>query len=180
MSKILGIFLNFIEEYQSRVTFFVFWVFLIISILNHIITKMVPDFGQLTTTPIPKINNFPWVCWFLGRNLSNFVSPDLKLHDRIAVIGKTGKTAVLPRFYGKELGCGRRGDLVCLSRIYGCDPGNYLDIASLASNKAKTIKSTLLSHYFYMNASLKKQKSCQPKVSREQSNERQDRFVSHK
>ena len=29
----------------------------------------------------PKFNNFLWVCWFLGKNLSNFVSLDLKLHN---------------------------------------------------------------------------------------------------
>ena len=26
-------------------------------------------------------NNFLWVCWFLGKNLSNFVSPVWKLHN---------------------------------------------------------------------------------------------------
>ena len=29
-----------------------------------------------------KFNNFLWVCWFLSKNLSNFVSPDLKIHNR--------------------------------------------------------------------------------------------------
>ena len=28
-----------------------------------------------------KFNNFLWVCWFLGKNLSNFVSPVWKLHN---------------------------------------------------------------------------------------------------
>ena len=27
------------------------------------------------------LNNFFWVCWFLGKNLSNFVSPVWKLHN---------------------------------------------------------------------------------------------------
>ena len=29
-----------------------------------------------------KFNNFLWVCWFLGKNLSNFVSLPWKLHNR--------------------------------------------------------------------------------------------------
>ena len=29
-----------------------------------------------------KFNNFLWVCWFYGKNLYDFVSPDLKLHNR--------------------------------------------------------------------------------------------------
>ena len=29
-----------------------------------------------------KSNNFIWVCWFLGKNVSNFVSLDLKLHNQ--------------------------------------------------------------------------------------------------
>ena len=28
-----------------------------------------------------KFNNFLWVCWFLGKNLSNFVFPVWKLHN---------------------------------------------------------------------------------------------------
>ena len=28
-----------------------------------------------------KFNDFLWVCWFLGKNLSNFVSPVWKLHN---------------------------------------------------------------------------------------------------
>ena len=28
-----------------------------------------------------KFNNLVWVCWFLGKNLSNFVCPNWKLHN---------------------------------------------------------------------------------------------------
>ena len=28
-----------------------------------------------------KFNHFPWVCWFLGKNLSKFVPPVWKLHN---------------------------------------------------------------------------------------------------
>ena len=36
----------------------------------------------MTPPQFSKFNNFLWVCWFLGNNLLNFVSPDLKLHNR--------------------------------------------------------------------------------------------------
>ena len=32
-------------------------------------------------TQFSKFNNFLWVCWFLGKNLSNFVPPVWKLHN---------------------------------------------------------------------------------------------------
>ena len=38
-------------------------------------------FWHLPIIPIPKFNNFLWVCWFLDKNLSNFVSPVWKLHN---------------------------------------------------------------------------------------------------
>ena len=61
MSKIIRIFLNFffIEEYQFRSTFFVIDIFLIKSILNHFITKMMPYFWQLAINPKLKIQYFP-------------------------------------------------------------------------------------------------------------------------
>ena len=36
--------------------------------------------GSLPLTQFLKFNNFLWVCWFLGKNLSNFVPPAWKLH----------------------------------------------------------------------------------------------------
>ena len=33
-----------------------------------------------------KFKNFLWVCWFLGKNLSNFIYPVLKLHTRIVIM----------------------------------------------------------------------------------------------
>ena len=32
-------------------------------------------------TQFSKLNNFLWVCWFLGKNLSNFVPSDWKLYN---------------------------------------------------------------------------------------------------
>ena len=40
--------------------------------------------GLFDTSPLhqfSKFNNFLWVCWFLGKNISFFVSPDFKLHN---------------------------------------------------------------------------------------------------
>ena len=46
--------------------------------------KRLGDFALFDTSPLTqfsKFNNFLWVCWFLGKNLSNFVPPVLKLHN---------------------------------------------------------------------------------------------------
>ena len=42
------------------------------------------DFALFDTSPLiqfSKFNNFLWVCWFLRKNLSNFVPPVWKLHN---------------------------------------------------------------------------------------------------
>ena len=42
------------------------------------------DFALFDTSPLvqfSKFKNFPWVCWFLGKNLSNFIYPVWKLHN---------------------------------------------------------------------------------------------------
>ena len=46
--------------------------------------KRLGDFALFDTSPLvqfSKFNNFLLVCWFLGKNLSNFVPPVWKLHD---------------------------------------------------------------------------------------------------
>ena len=53
------------------------WKIKIISFKNS-------DFACYWGSPLvqfSKYNDFLCVCWFLGKNLSNFVSPDLKLHN---------------------------------------------------------------------------------------------------
>ena len=45
--------------------------------------KRLGDFALFDTSPLTqfsKFNNFLWVCWFLGKNLSNFVPPVWNLH----------------------------------------------------------------------------------------------------
>ena len=42
------------------------------------------DFALFGTSPLvqfSKFKKFLWVCWFLGKNLSNFVPPVWKLHN---------------------------------------------------------------------------------------------------
>ena len=38
-------------------------------------------FDSSPLTQFLKFNNFLWVCWFLGKNLSNFVPPNWKLYN---------------------------------------------------------------------------------------------------
>ena len=40
----------------------------------------------MPTTKFSKFNNLLWECWFLGKNISDFVPPVWKLHNRIAII----------------------------------------------------------------------------------------------
>ena len=49
--------------------------------LITLLSKMIPNFWHLPLTQFSKFNNFLWVCWFLGKNLSNFVFPVWKLHN---------------------------------------------------------------------------------------------------
>ena len=46
--------------------------------------KRLGDFALFDTSPLTqfsKFDNFLWVCWFLGKNLSNFVPFIWKLHN---------------------------------------------------------------------------------------------------
>ena len=46
--------------------------------------KRLGDFALFDTSPLTQFsefNNFLWVCWFWGKNLSNFVPPVWKLHN---------------------------------------------------------------------------------------------------
>jgi hypothetical protein len=70
--------LFFINENQFRSTLFVTDIFWWNQFLEFFITKMMPYFWQLQNS---KFNNFLWVCWFLCKNLSNFVPPNWKLHN---------------------------------------------------------------------------------------------------
>ena len=48
------------------------------------LTSKVKFWDIFDTSPpmkFSKFNDFLWVCWFLDKNLSNFVSPDLNLHN---------------------------------------------------------------------------------------------------
>jgi len=86
--EIIRIFLIFffIEEYRFRSTFFVIWHFLITSIFKTLyFLKWCPIFDSSPLSQSSKVNNFLWVCWFLGKNLSSFVPPFEKSTTRIAI-----------------------------------------------------------------------------------------------
>ena len=71
-----------IVEYEFRSTFFVIDIFFITLIFKSLyFLKWYPIFDTSTLTQFSKFNNFLWVCWFLGKNLSNFVPPVWKLHN---------------------------------------------------------------------------------------------------
>ena len=68
--NILGI------QYAGYSIFFT-WKIKIINFKNS-------DFCKLLRLPLvqfSKLKNFLWVCWFLGKNLSNFRTPFWKLHN---------------------------------------------------------------------------------------------------
>ena len=60
------------------------------------------------TSQFSKFNHFPWVCWFVGKNLSNFVPPAWKLHNPYCHIKRHSLTSLreelgeLKEAYGKE------------------------------------------------------------------------------
>ena len=60
----------FIEEYKIRGTFITLFC------------KMIPNFDRSPQLQFSKFYNFLWVCWFLTKNLSDFVSLSWKLHNR--------------------------------------------------------------------------------------------------
>ena len=62
--------------------------------------KRLGDFALFDTSPLTqfsKFNNFLWVCWFLSKNLSNFLPPVWKLHYPYChnLHGKINSSAVL-------------------------------------------------------------------------------------
>ena len=59
---------------------FCYWHFLIASIFESLyFLKWCLIFDISPLTQFSKFNDFLWVCWFLGKNLSDFVSPACKL-----------------------------------------------------------------------------------------------------
>ena len=69
-SKIIQIFLNF---FHWRISIFKSLYFL----------KWCPIFDTSPWTQFSKFNNFLWVCWFLGKNLSNSTPPSLKTRQPV-------------------------------------------------------------------------------------------------
>ena len=56
--------------------------FLITSIFKSLyLLKWCPILDTSPLHQFSEFNNFLWVCWFLGKNLFNFVPPDWKPHN---------------------------------------------------------------------------------------------------
>ena len=65
------------------------------------IFRVLLAFSQLAINPKLKIWSFLWVCWFLGTNLSNFVSPVWKFHNPYCHIERDAVTG-LPKTSDKK------------------------------------------------------------------------------
>ena len=70
--------------------------------------KRLGDFALFDTSPLTqfsKFNHFLWVCWFLGKNLSNFVPPAWKPHNPYCHNGHlSGKLSIFLRGYYERRG----------------------------------------------------------------------------
>ena len=53
----------------------------IIFDVSRKLTLILALFDTSPFTQFSKFNNFLWVCWFLGKDLSNFVPPAWKIHN---------------------------------------------------------------------------------------------------
>ena len=67
-------------------TFSIFFILLLALLGNNfqitLFSKMMPNFWQLATTPILKIDNLAYIYWFLAKNPYDFVSLPWKVHNR--------------------------------------------------------------------------------------------------
>ena len=80
MSKIIGIFLNSFS-YEH-----IFWNISIFKSLHFL--KRCPRFDTFPLHHFSKFNNFLWVCWFVCKNLSNFLHPHKKGNACTVKIGE--------------------------------------------------------------------------------------------
>ena len=71
---------NFLYQKLSE-SFSIFFHWRISIFKSLYFLKWCPIFFTSPLTQLKKFNNFLWVCWFLGKNLSNFVPPVWKLHN---------------------------------------------------------------------------------------------------
>ena len=83
MSKIIRILLNFfsLKNIILGAHFLLLTFFDKIKIERLLFLKWRLIFDTSPLTQFSKFINFLWVCWFLGKNLSNFVPPVWKLHN---------------------------------------------------------------------------------------------------
>ena len=58
--------------------------------------------SETPLTQFSKFNNFFWVCWFLGKSLSNFVPPVWKLHNPYCHNFSTSDTCTSTKWKSKQ------------------------------------------------------------------------------
>ena len=81
MSKIIRIFLNFFSLKNTNLGALLILLFDNINFWITLLLKCCSIFDSLPLHQFSKFNDFRWVCWFLGKNLSNFVPPAWKLDN---------------------------------------------------------------------------------------------------
>ena len=83
MSKIILIFLIFFSLKNTNLgaNFLLLTFFDRINFEIFLLLKWCPFFDSSPLVQNSKFNHFLWVCWFLCKNLSNFVPPSWKLHN---------------------------------------------------------------------------------------------------
>ena len=84
MTKIIRIFLFFFSLKNTNLGahFLLMTFFDKINFKIFLLRKWCPIFDSSPLIQNLKFNNFLCVCWFLGKNLSKFVSPVWKLHNQ--------------------------------------------------------------------------------------------------
>ena len=115
MSKIIQIFLIFFSLKNINLGAH----FLIISISKSLhFLKRCPIFDTSPLHQFSKLNNSLWVCWFFGKNISNFVPPAWKLnnpyyHNCHSIHEEDGSHSIFlllrsteqyPQFYAQKIG----------------------------------------------------------------------------
>ena len=88
MSKIIQIFLFFfsLNNISTVAHFFVIAIFDRFNFSITLFSKMMPNFYTNPLNKFSKFNNFLWVCYFLGKNLSNLYPPFENSTPRIATL----------------------------------------------------------------------------------------------
>ena len=127
LSESFSIFFSSIQEH-----IFCYRHFLITSIFISLYSlKWCPIFDTSPLTQFSKFNNFLWVCWFLGKNISNFVPPawildnpyyhNLHINCILFSYSIHNRWLLLPQFYRYWLFNINSKRRIFLHWFYSCD-----------------------------------------------------------